>query len=593
MTAAPPPPRARRLGPGLLLLASGGALVAGWSWQLARTCPVWIVNHTPQDVQVLRGETRLATIEVGRVLPLPLGEGTHTLRLVRRDGSEEVQLTLQRGFWERFADRAPFVLNVARAAALRWEEGVYAGGEDVPPPRPPRLFVGQSFFRVDDVDYCFTPLPDSLEGRSPGGERATCLMALGGSVLQALGAFPRETPLEVQLEFLARRLPIQPESDAIDYLLRLADEQDCAARADELLGPCLTRRPPQIDCHRAHQDLVRSRAEGEAALQEEYARLSAAEPDSAGLQYLAGRLEPDPARARARYERALELDPKLGWAWHGLAFLRAAAGELEPAHEAAQRARAALPDRPEVEALALQLMMLTGRAAEARAQLQATEQRRGLDGGQLRALLEACLAVGDHEGAQAACARYVAARTGSKDPWSRQRGLLGELALDELEGRWEELLSHVDELHRPGTQGRLRAAALLHLDRLEEVEALLAEGGPLAGATREALLLALAWSLRGDLARAARWRDAAAERLAAGPARERLAARALRAADPLSELPRVALPVPDQAALLLALAATRPAAREALLARAAPLVAGGELFPARYLRRAHAQLAAR
>lgn len=588
-----PPPRARR--PWLTaalpaLLVAGGLL---WNWQLARTCPLWVVNHTPQDAQILRGEERLATVLVGQTQAIPLGEGRHALRIERREGADEVQVELRRGFWERFADRAPYVLNVARAAALRWEEGVYAGGDDVRPPRPPRVWVGESFLRVEEVDYVFRPLPDALEGSAPGGERATSLTALHGGILQALGAFPRATPPEVQLRFLALRLPLEPaDVAALDYLLELSREEGRLEQAQQVLRGMLSRRPPLIDWHRAHQDLARELS-GEDAVRAEYARLAAAEPQDAALQYLAGRLEADPAAAEARYARALELDPGLGWAWHGRAYLRAARGELGPAREAALEAVRALPGAPEVQAQAWQLRLLDGQAAEVRAELLAREQERGLEPGHLRRLLEACLAAGDLEGARAACGRYAGAREGSRQPGASRRALLAELTLDELEGRWEQVLARLEGLDRPGARELLRAAALLELGRLEELEPLLAPAGPLASATREPLLLSLAWSLRGEEARAVRWREVAAERLAAGSARERLAARALRAADPLAELPRVALGVGDQAALLLTLAAAHPQARAQLLARAAPLVARGELFPARYLRRVQAALEAR
>lgn len=592
MTEAEGRHRARlALSGSLLLLGAAGAL--GWNAWLARTCPLWVVNHTQEEALVLRGGERLAAVPIGACLPVAVGEGRHALRVERRSGHEELEVELRRGWWERFGDRGLFVLNVARAAALRWEEGVYAGGEGVAPPRPTRVLVGESFQRVEEVDYAFSPLPDVLVGSAPHRERLTSLTAYPAAIMAVLGGFPPDTPREDRLTFLERRLELEPgDVLALDHYVQLAREGGLAARAVGWLRAGLARRPALVHWHRHHQDLARERGE-EEALSAEYARLAEAEPGDAGLQYLAGRVEPDPVAAEARYDRALALAPEQGWAWHGKGFLLAARGDMAAARDAVLRATRALPDLIEIGALAHQVRLLAGEAAELRAELLERERRGALGANRVRWLLEACRVAGDEEGARLALGRWQAIVSSHRDPDARNRAAVIDLVGLELEGRWDEVLAAVDGLARPIAREQLRAAALLELGRLAEAEQLIDAGGPLAAGGREALLLALAWELAGDAARAARWREAGTERWGAGLARERLAARALRAADPLPELPRVALAIPDQAALLLALAAACPGRRQELLARAAPLVARGELFPARLLRRAHAALSAR
>lgn len=596
--------RRRRVWLWVILPLAGAVGLCGWNVWLSFRCPLWIVNHTPEDAQVLLGGERLLTVTTGGVQSLVLPEGRHTLVIERRVGQkelrgrEEVEVELSRGFLERFADRSAFVVNVARAAALRVEEGVFESGRDVAAPAPPRWYTCFSFLRVLNVDLPFQPLPDVVtDGKAPPGGRVTALVALHQPTATIATFMPSELGPAERLEFLELRLLANPaDFEAGDLYVELAHELGLGARALELFRDHhRERRPVVVTWHRQYQDLAR-RLGQEEPVALEYQQLADGSPRDPYLQYLAGRMEPEPEAAEARYARALEVRGELGWAWNGRAAILAARGDIAAAASAAVRGAKGLRGHAEPEVLAYQLRLLAGQKVELLAERRRTERERGLGATGARQLMELCFAAGDVEGGRDASTNFMARESyypSSKNPAGAQRMLLIELTLAELERRWADLLGDVDGLERhPRARDLLRLCALIETGQLEEA-AKRVESDPTLATGREALLLSLAWSLAGDAARAARWREVARERWSRGVARERRAAAAFVAADPLDGLERVALPVHDQAALLLALADANPGARAALLARAAPLVVEGELFPARLLRRAREALLTR
>lgn len=117
------------------------------------------------------------------------------------------------------------------------------------------------------------------------------------------------------------------------------DEQAARDRARELARAALAAAPDWLGPARLLDDLDREELRGVEALaarRETIARGG----ESAGAHYLAGRLEGD--SGEPRFERALDLDPDLSWARHGLAWSAQRQGQLRAAisHERAAIARA-------------------------------------------------------------------------------------------------------------------------------------------------------------------------------------------------------------------------------------------------------------
>ncbi len=120
--------------------------------------------------------------------------------------------------------------------------------------------------------------------------------------------------------------------------LALAEARDSARRATMLA-------PDWIAPRRFLDELARADLLGVQALAEHRAQL-VLHPDDAGECYLAGRLE---GRSGGwRFERAAKLDPKLAWAWHGLAWAAANEGDAQKAVSCGQRALSLARDAFEI-----------------------------------------------------------------------------------------------------------------------------------------------------------------------------------------------------------------------------------------------------
>ncbi len=73
-----------------------------------------------------------------------------------------------------------------------------------------------------------------------------------------------------------------------------------------------------IPWHRCYQQFAEMNNH-ESALVALYDKYLAAEPSSAALIYLRGRIDPDWEKQESFYRRAIAADPKLGWPWLGIA----------------------------------------------------------------------------------------------------------------------------------------------------------------------------------------------------------------------------------------------------------------------------------
>lgn len=117
------------------------------------------------------------------------------------------------------------------------------------------------------------------------------------------------------------------------------EEQAARDRARELARDALATAPDWVGPARLLDDLDREELRGVEALAARRETL-ASEGESAEALYLAGRLEGE--SGEPRFERALDLDPDLSWARHGLAWSAQRRGQLRAAisHERAAIARA-------------------------------------------------------------------------------------------------------------------------------------------------------------------------------------------------------------------------------------------------------------
>ncbi|MEZ6189491.1 MAG: hypothetical protein R3F62_31385 [Planctomycetota bacterium] len=495
--------RPRRLGVwvGLaLLIAGAGALV--FDRVRAANQPVWVVNGADAPLVLAVDGGAPHTLEPGGTLELTLGSGEHTATF---SGALEGQETLSLAptLAERWRGRAVYLLNPGGLGAVAWEVARY--GPDVSgEAAPPRLLSLEPWQRVPDVDLLGVPFPETTSGR-----RLTRLVLLPGSPEDVVARLGQALEAEVALAFLEAHLarPGGGGAALLDAYRRLAQLHQAGERLRATLAGGL-EPGSSLARHRAYQDLELSVGEGEA-LRARYQAWRDAHPDDARLVYLAGRLEPDATAAEAAYRRALELDPDLALAHHGLAYVLLARGAAAEAVGPATRACELAPRDPELAEVRFLARLGAGQAAELLGEGGTDplrERRDDLDPGFERRLLE-LQALLDPTALPLALEAYRQS-VGDADP----RLALARATVAELQGDGAALVIASGALDGL----RARRFRLLGLALAQDLSALFAalqgEADPWPG-----LEASVAAGRAGD-PRAAAWRQAAAERFReAGP----------------------------------------------------------------------------
>ncbi|MBK9384450.1 MAG: hypothetical protein IPN34_06475 [Planctomycetes bacterium] len=161
----------------------------------------------------------------------------------------------------------------------------------------------------------------------------------------------------------ARELPPAQRAALERARLLVLDERFEEALAE--LRAAAQRDPLAILVQRELQELQIRMLRKDDALLEAEERL-AREPERAEWLYLRGRLEEDPERQTAWFERALRVDPELAWAGYGLGIAALRQAELERAEELVEQALRAEPDNAEFLLASVGIVQRLGRLAEAR-----------------------------------------------------------------------------------------------------------------------------------------------------------------------------------------------------------------------------------
>jgi hypothetical protein len=545
--------RAVAIGDAVLLLLAAGLAVNNEYIRRHRT--LYVANALGAPVQVaVDGGPAVAVASLGK---LEVAEGPHTVS-VRGPVEETHQVNLEAGYFDRWFKTPGWVLNPGGEAVLGEVEHVYAAN---PPPGRQRVIVGQTFFSGPDYDYLFEPAPNSLsvDNKNKVVQKTELAWVQGrdADAFQAAMAGDRAAALE----FARRRLKRNPaDRPLLKAYLNHADDEDELPRARELLSSRLDARPINVPWHRAYQSL----AEGdtpEAELRAQYDRSLAAEPKSAALLYLRGRIEPDAARQEDYYRRAADADGKLAWPWVGLAALAEGRGQWPEALAAVARAKERQPEDTEL----LDDLAHTARLASGEAEKVAGEYRTRLAANpfDLPAVIyqiEALSAAGKAAEADAA----AAALEGRLPPEVRaQLGPQLRSAALYMEGKAQECeaLCAQTESQR---HGPVRAEALLALGKAREA----ADDPAFAKVWDDpwhALALSVAFGLEGRADDAAKWRDRARGKLKQARVAGLLAAAEPPPADGLAALH---LRLPEKAILLAALAQRFPAKKDEYLKRA-------------------------
>jgi hypothetical protein len=491
----------------------------GFGFYMARNQPLFIVNGTDQPVSVSIDSR--AAVEVGAKahLEVAVAEGSHRA-VIQQAGEPDdtVEFEVGNGFLERFRGRSAFVLNPAGAAAILWEQVEYVSknGPQGAPGQPEfRIHAGEKWYTFRDIDYAFRAPPQEIEmDRNAKVTTKTALSIFSEEPLDILLGFPANTPPEVLANYAESQLRSHPDDSTLfEVYVSLRTEANQLDQARAFLAKGLSRRPVEIEWHRTYQTICETAGRQEK-LQGQYRKMLDADPKNSALLYLMGRIEYDPEQSRRYFEQAIDADAKNAYPQFALAYDYAAVGDFAKAKAPAEAAFKLRPDHGNMESLCYDvrfaLQDYVALEKEAKEQL-------ALEPGDLAAvyrLMQVQAAESEIEKARVTQRDY-AEQLVRNDPaeangHAGRHTLDSKLALLYLEGEMQSILNECSGLGNPQETAGQTFGAQLELGNVAEAEAAL---GSEEISSDRALLLSLAWSRKGDRAKADQWRKKAIEDL--------------------------------------------------------------------------------
>jgi tetratricopeptide (TPR) repeat protein len=240
---------------------------------------------------------------------LKMSEGNHQIKIAGPIDATE-NFAVSSGYFQRFFYRPVWLLNVNGEALIIEANIQYATN---PAPTIPKYHLGETFVSFEHVDYLFEEEPPksiSVKGNQTVMKRQVEMAAVSAEViLSQLGDQNPHGAMKVAERVLTRT----SDSDVMDQYIARAKTSNQKDRALRFLEQELDRRPIDIEWHRHFQD-VKDQPATFAELQSRYQKLTETEPDSPAVWYLFARKDANDARALESLAKALELDPKFGWA---------------------------------------------------------------------------------------------------------------------------------------------------------------------------------------------------------------------------------------------------------------------------------------
>jgi tetratricopeptide (TPR) repeat protein len=522
---------------------------------------VHIVSGLPERANVFIDGIGGVDVRRGMEQTLVLPEG-HYRAHVSGAAVDEFEFDVRTDYFSRWSDHPVWLINVGGSAILIENRVTYATN---PPPATTSIHFGQRFEYLYDVSHPFQTLPATLTMKSGERRVLTSLESWKGDVsalVQQLVLMQREDDALRLAEWRLSQVP--GDEEIVNDYVSAAAHAKSIPQAVKFLEAGLKRVPVNVQWHRVYSSITLE-AGVEERLAKLYDELLKERANDSALLYLRGRVEPNPERKSAWFERAITADRSnpypyfaMGSHWMPLAEWQRArpllgrAFELRPKDaqfdDALFLARLALKEGPELEAelnartkkgsrtvqdaqRLIEVLLTGGRRAEAKRiadETVASYLRFGSDG----------------QMARDAVSRYYLYASGSFDELARQaakdRTLTGRLVLctAQLE------LGHPDA-----------AAAIL----MREYS---------AGDWLAPLAVALGFRLAGDDQGANTWEERALAVLDLGDSDDRSVASMLRSVEPPSDGALAAnFSFPRYKALLCAILARKHPSRRAAYAK--------------------------
>lgn len=539
------------------------------NWYLGNHQPLHVVNQLPADATMTVPGHDPLVIPPGERKVVKVPEGRYDIDIrVEKNPSQPVTVDISNKWYERFFSNKVFILNVARAAVIIWEETTYS---ETPQPNDPynyRLYVAEPFIMIDKVNYKFEPFPGKIPLESGGKESRTRvdIFRAAPNIMAAILVEAKIAPQKI-LTFLEAHLGVIHEDESLlgTYLI-LSQTGNELQRALKFLEKELPQRPVRVEWHRLYQS-ARQVAGEKDKLISQYDAMLQKEPGNSDLLYLRGRLEPDLKSAFACYDRAIAANSKNPHPYFAKAFHLAGYGELTAARELCDTAVRLNPSSPRMNQIFYQLRFALKEYDALEKESMSILSKNPLDWQHFQRLLEIRVAKGDNAGAEKALKNYQQAIKKDTPQDQYQLKLKSQLQLAYVKGDFDAYARDTAALEDQSLRNENLRVAYINLGKMEEAEQL-----PRIKESADGymcLLYWLGWLEKGDTRKAASWLDQAVKKFQASSFDEKIVGELLENQKPgkdlVNQLADLTIDINSKRILYAAFARLYPSMRPQLL----------------------------
>jgi hypothetical protein len=539
------------------------------NWYLGNHQPLHVVNQLPADATMTVPGRDPLVISPGERKIVKVPEGRYDIDIqVEKNPSQPVRVDISNKWYERFFSNKVFILNVASAAVIMWEETTYS---ETPQPNDPynyRLYVGEPFIMIDKVNYKFEPFPGKIPLESGGKESRTRvdIFRAAPNIMAAILVEAKIAPQKI-LTFLEAHLGVIPEDESLlgTYLI-LSQTGNELERALRFLEKELPQRPVRVEWHRFYQS-ARQVAGEKDKLISQYDAMLQKEPGNSDLLYLRGRLEPGSKPAFAYYDRAIAANRKNPHPYFAKAFHLAGNGELAAARELCDTAVRLNPYSPRMNQIFYQLRFALQEYDALEKESMSILSKNPLDWQHFQRLLEIRVAKGDNAGAEKALKNYQQAINKDTPQDQYQLKLKSRIQLAYVKGDFDAYARDTAALEDQSLRSENLRVAYINLGKMEELERL-----PRIKETADGymcLLYWLGWLEKGDTRKAAPWLNQAVKKFQVSSFDEKIVGELLENQKPgkdlVNQLADLTIDINSKRILYAAFARLYPSMRPQLL----------------------------
>jgi len=347
----------------LAVMLAAAAAVTISSINIASSRVVYVVNGStePLRVRVDGGEVfEIAGISHAEVT---LPEGIHRWKISHPEAAvAEGDFEFRTGLLRRLNSSPMFILDPARTAVTVWEEARYSA-ETPATEVTHRLYMGDTFYAFDDIDFRFKPFPGTIKASGDSATR-TRVASILIEPAQVIGFVASEISSEQQLEFCERHLLLTPRDDElISVYGRYSVQASAYERLYQFMKDGCSRRPLEISWHRRYQSAA-LRVDKTDELFAEYDELVKQLPGNGAALYLRGRIEPHGPLSEEFFDRSIAADPSNPFPYFAKCHRLLSLARYEEAFHAASKAIELNPDHQEMKNILHRVRLALGEFEE-------------------------------------------------------------------------------------------------------------------------------------------------------------------------------------------------------------------------------------